>query len=97
RLRQGLGDLRCAHGGERADLALAVAFEEAREGARAGQAPHQRTAADAGAAPRRHEGADVLRLQRRQPLERRLAAEMLCHECEKLPDVAAIGLERFWR
>ena len=36
-----LGDLRRAHGGERADLALAVAFQKARERARAGQAAHQ--------------------------------------------------------
>ncbi len=42
-----LADLGRAHGGERADLALAVALQEARERAGAGQHPHQRAAAQA--------------------------------------------------
>ena len=93
RLRQRLRHLRRAHGGERADLALAVAFQKARERAHARERPHQRAAADAVAAPRRHEGAHVLRRELGEFGERRRAAEMLGHESEELPDVALVGLD----
>ena len=74
---------------ERADPALALAFEEARERARAGERAHQRAAADAVGAPRRHEGAHVRRASSLARLrERDLAAEMLGEEGEELADVA---------
>ena len=84
RLRQRLGNLRRAHRGERADLALAVAFEEARERAHAGQRAHQRAAADARRAPRRHEGAHVLRGELGELGQRWRAAEMLGEKAEEL-------------
>ena len=54
-----LGSFGARTADERRHLALAVALEEAREGARAGQPAHQRAVAGALAAPRRHEGAHV--------------------------------------
>ena len=97
RPRQGLADLRRAHGGKRADPALAVALEKAREGARAGERSHQRAAADAVGAPRRHEGAHIGRRQRGKLFQRRRAAEMLGEESEELQHIALIGLDRLWR
>jgi hypothetical protein len=46
------GIFRRAHGGQRADLALAVALEKARERARSGKRAHQRARADPVAATR---------------------------------------------
>ena len=90
------GDLRRAHGGERADLALAVAFEEARERAHAREHAHQRAAADAVGAPRRHEGAHVRRRQRRELASVGCTAEMLGQEAGTA-DVALVGLDRLRR
>ena len=98
RLRQRLRHLRRPHGGERADLALAVAFEEARERARARQHPHQRAAADAVRAPRRHEGAHV-GWGRGSPSDARMTRRPRCsaRNGQELPDVAAIGFDRLRR
>ncbi len=97
RPRQRLADLRCAHGGERADAALAVAFEVAGEAAQAGERAHQRAAADPLGAPRRQECAHVRRLERREVFQRGATAEMLGEESEKLKHVAPIGFERLRR
>src|ERR1700732_4589800 len=45
RPRQSLADFRRAHGGERTDLALAVALEKTAEGAHAGERPRPRVSA----------------------------------------------------
>ena len=97
RPRQGFGNLRRAHGGERADLALAVAFEKAGERARAGERAHQRAAADVFGAPRRHEGAHVGRHKRGELLERRRAAKVVGEEGEELQNVAPVGFESLRR
>ena len=97
RLRQRLRHLRRAHGGERADLALAVAFKKSCERPHARQRPHQRAAADVVRAPRRHEGAHVLRREPGEFGQRRPAAEMLRQKSQELPDVALVGLDGLGR
>ena len=97
RPRQGLAELRRAHRGKRADLALAVPLKITREAAHAGERAHQRAAADPVRAARGEEGAHVRRLERGKVLQRRRAAEMLGEEGEELQRVAPIGFERFRR
>ena len=97
RLRQRLGDLRRAHGGERADAALALAFEVARERAHACERAHQRAAADTVGAPRGEERAHVRRRELDEPRERHLAAEVFRQEGEELAGVPGIGLDRLRR
>ena len=80
RLRQGLWDLGCAHRIERADLALAVALQIAREATGAGQLAHQGAAADSFGPARRHERAHILRGEFRKIGQRGLAAEMVRHK-----------------
>src|SRR5207247_9562633 len=93
RLRQRSRQLRRAYGGERADLALAVAFEEARERAYARERTHQRSAAGAGGAAGRHEGAHVGGRELCEFRKRRRAAEMFGEEGEELAHVALVGLD----
>ena len=69
-------DFRRAHGGERADLAFAAAFEKAGKRAHPGKRAHQRAAADVVGAARRHERAHVGRLERGERVERGRAAKM---------------------
>ena len=94
RLRQGLGDLRRAHGGERGDLAFAVAFEKAREA----RTPASTRISERLPMPSARRAAMKARTscgrQLRKILERRRAAQMRGEETEKLRDVAPIGLER---
>ena len=73
RLRQALADLRRADRRERADLALAFAFQKTSERAQARQRPHQRAAADVVGAAHRHEGPDVAGFQRGKSLQRDLS------------------------
>jgi hypothetical protein len=68
RPRQCLANLRRAHGGKRADPALAVAFEIARKAAQAGERSHQRAAADAFGAALGQKRAHVRGRQRREIL-----------------------------
>ena len=93
RLGQALLDFRRPDRGQRADLALALAFQETGERARAGERPHQRAAADAVAAAVRHEGAHVARREIPQHREGDPAAEMGREKAEELADVALIGLD----
>src|SRR5262249_27737957 len=97
RPRQGFGDFRRAYRAERADLAVASAFEEARKPTYAGERAHQRTAADAFIAARRHIGAHIGRRERGKVLERRRAAKVPSKEAEELQHVALVGLDGFRR
>jgi hypothetical protein len=93
RLRQSPGNLGAAHGRERADLALAIALEEAGERARRRQRAHQRAAGDSLAAARRHERPHVAHFDARERGQRRRLAQMLGQEREEPPDVAPVGVD----
>ena len=97
RFRQCFRHLRRSHGGQRADLALAVSLQKPGKRPDSRQSPHQRPPADAVAAPRRHEGAHVLRRQPGQFGESRLAAEMPGQKAQELPGVALVGLDGLGR
>ena len=97
RLRQRLRHLRRAHARRARRPCPCRSFEEAREGAHAGERAHQRAALDALGAPRRHEGAHVLRRQLGERAQRRRAAEMLGQESEELAHVAPVGFDRLGR
>ena len=97
RLRQGPRQLGRAHGGERADLALAVALQEAGERARARQHAHQRAVAGAVAAPRRHEGAHIGGRKLGQSFQRWRPAQMPGEKAEELADVAPVGFQGLCR
>ena len=78
-------------------LPLPLRSRNRREGAEAGERPHQRAAADAGCAPRRHEGAHVGGRELGKVRQRGRAAEMLGEKLEELQHVAPVGLDRLRR
>ena len=97
RLRQALADLGGADRRQRADLALAFAFEKASERAQARQRPHQRASADIVGAAHCHERPNVGGLKRGEARQRYPRAPVLGEKRKTLPEVAGIGFQRLRR
>ncbi len=93
RLGQALRDLRAAHGGERGAGAVALALEEAGEGAVGGEGAHHRARLEAVGAAGGQKGPDVARGERGDVGERRRSAEMAGEEAQEGGGVAVIGLD----
>ena len=93
RLGQGAGDLGRSHGGQGGSLALAGAFQMAREGTHTGKAAQQGAALDARRAPPCHEGTNITGQQGGKVGNGWRAAQMFGEKGDELPQIATVGLQ----